>query len=56
MELLEECLRFTNHSSDGFDSIANVGGDTGFGKSDVLAKFRYTKGNHEVTFKMLRLG
>ena len=43
------------HSSDGFDSIANVGGDTGFDKSDLLAKFRYTSGNHEVTLKMLDL-
>ena len=48
-------LEVHNHSSDGFDSIANVGGDTGFGKSDVLTKFRYTKGNHEVTFKFLDL-
>ena len=32
------------HSTDGFDSIANVGGDTGFDKSDLLAKFRYTSG------------
>lgn len=43
------------HSSDGFDSIANVGGDTGFDKSDLLAKLRYTSGNHEVTLKILDL-
>ncbi len=43
------------HSTDGFDSIANVGGDTGFDKSDLLAKFRYTSGNHEVVLKMLDL-
>ena len=43
------------HSTDGFDSIANVGGDSGFDKSDLLAKFRYTSGNHEVTIKMLDL-
>jgi Fe(3+) dicitrate transport protein len=43
------------HSTDGFDSIANVGGDTGFDKSDLLAKFRYTSGNHEVVLKLLDL-
>ena len=39
------------HSSDGFDSIANVGGDTGFDKSDLMIKARYTSGNHSLTFK-----
>ena len=39
------------HSSDGFDSIANVGGDTGFDKSDFMIKARYSSGNHTVTFK-----
>jgi Fe(3+) dicitrate transport protein len=43
------------HSTDGLDSIANVGGDTGFDKSDLLAKFRYTSGNHEVVLKLLDL-
>ena len=39
------------HSSDGFDSIANAGGDTGFDKSDLMIKARYTSGNHSLTFK-----
>jgi len=39
------------HSSDGFDSIANVGGDTGFDKSDLMIKARYSAGNHSLTFK-----
>ena len=29
-----------DHASDGYDSIANVGGDTGFDKSDVVIKAR----------------
>ena len=43
------------HSSDGFDSIANVGGDTGFDKSDLMIKARYESGNHSLTFKMVDL-
>ena len=43
------------HSSDGFDSIANVGGDTGFDKSDLMIKARYSSGNHTLTFKMVDL-
>ena len=39
------------HSSDGFDSIANLGGDTGFDKSDLMIKARYSSGNHSLTFK-----
>ena len=39
------------HSSDGFDSIANVGGVTGFDKSDLMIKARYSSGNHSLTFK-----
>ena len=43
------------HSSDGFDTIANVGGDTGFDKSDLMLKARYSSGNHTVTYKMVDL-
>ncbi|MDA9660165.1 TonB-dependent receptor [Pseudomonadota bacterium] len=43
------------HESDGFDSIANVGGDTGFKKSDLMVKARYENGNHSLTFKMVDL-
>lgn len=43
------------HKSNGFDSIANVGGDTGFNKSDILIKTRYESGAHSLTFKMLEL-
>ena len=43
------------HSSDGFDKIANVGGDTGFDKSDLMFKARYSSGNHSVTYKMVDL-
>ena len=43
------------HKSDGFDSIANVGGDTGFNKSDILIKARYETDNHSLTFKMLEV-
>ena len=44
-----------DHASDGYDSIANVGGDTGFDKSDVVIKARYESGNHSLTFKMVDL-
>ena len=43
------------HSSDGFDSIANVGGDTGFDKSDLMLKAEYSSGNHTLKFKMVDL-
>ena len=43
------------HESDGFDSIANVGGDTGFDKSDLMVKARYKNGNHSFTLKMVDL-
>ncbi len=43
------------HSSDGFDSIANVGGDTGFDKSDLMFKAEYSSGNHTLKFKMVDL-
>ena len=43
------------HSSDGFDKIANVGGDTGFDKSDLMFKARYSSGNHSLTYKMVDL-
>ena len=43
------------HESDGFDSIANVGGDTGFDKSDLMIKARYENGNHSLTLKMVDL-
>ena len=43
------------HSSDGFDKIANVGGDTGFDKSDLMFKARYSAGNHSLTYKMVDL-
>ena len=43
------------HESDGFDSIANVGGDTGFNKSDLMIKARYESDNHSLTFKMIDL-
>ena len=43
------------HASDGFDSIANVGGDTGFDKSDLMIKANYTSGNHSLNFKRVDL-
>ena len=48
-------LEVHEHASDGFDSIANVGGDTGFDKSDLLFKARYESGSHSVTWKMVDL-
>ena len=48
-------LEFYENSAAGFDYIANNGGDTGFDKSDVLAKLRYTSGAHEVTLKLLKM-
>jgi Fe(3+) dicitrate transport protein len=48
-------LEIHESSVAGFDSIANSGGDTGFDKSDVLAKLRYTSGVHEVTLKLLKM-
>mgnify|MGYP002641394160 FL=1 len=41
------------HSSDGFDSIAGMNRDTGFNKSDLMAKLRYSWGDHEVTLKII---
>ncbi len=41
------------HESDGFDSIANVGGDTGFDKTDLMVKARYESGAHSLTLKMV---
>jgi Fe(3+) dicitrate transport protein len=46
-------LEMHEHSSDGFDSIANVGGNTGFDKSDFMGKFRYSTGDHELTLKIV---
>jgi len=52
---LSGLVEIHENSADGFDSIMNVGGDTGFDKSDFLAKLRYTSGVHELTFKMLNI-
>jgi len=43
------------HQTDGFDTIANVGGDTGFDKSDLMLKARYESGDHSVTFKYVEV-
>mgnify|MGYP001161256215 CR=1 FL=1 len=43
------------HQSDGFDSIANVGGDTGFDKSDIVFKARYDSGDHSLTLKLVEI-
>ncbi len=50
---LSGLVEIHENSVDGFDSIMNMGGDTGFDKSDFLAKLSYTSGVHELTFKML---
>lgn len=46
-------LEVHEQSTDGFDSIANVGGDTGFDKSDFMAKLRYASDNYELTLKIV---
>jgi Fe(3+) dicitrate transport protein len=43
------------HQSDGFDSIANVGGNTGFDKSDIMFKARYDSGDHSLTLKLVEI-
>lgn len=48
-------IEIHDHSSDGFASIANVEGDTGFNKSDLMLKARYESGNHSLAFKFLDL-
>ena len=48
-------IEIHDHSSDGFASVANVGGDTGFNKSDLMLKARYESGNHSLAFKFLDL-
>ena len=48
-------IEIHDHASDGFDSIANVGGDTGFDKSDVVIKARYATDNHSLVLKMVDL-
>ena len=48
-------IEIHDHSSDGFASIANIGGDTGFDKSDLMLKARYESGNHSLAFKYLDL-
>ena len=52
-ETIGALLEMHEHSSDGFDSIANVGGDTGFDKSDFMTKVRYSSGDHELTLKIV---
>jgi len=48
-------IEIHDHSSDGFASIANVEGDTGFNKSDLMLKARYESGSHSLAFKFLDL-
>ncbi len=52
---LSGLVEIHDHATDGYDSIANVGGDTGFDKSDLVIKAKYESGNHSLTFKMVDL-
>jgi hypothetical protein len=41
---LSGLVEIHDHATDGYDSIANIGGDTGFDKSDLVIKARYESG------------